>query len=98
MTDVSLTEFVLANKKIGNTIQDDDLLKNSYLNKFNASDELLILHGKQLKTPNASYGMHVCPLMPISWSPHLTCKIQINSQMKSTVRLDSLMKLTTMAE
>ena len=56
MTGVSLIEFILANKKIGNTIQDDDLLENSYLNKFNASDELSILHGKQLKTPNASDG------------------------------------------
>ena len=57
MTGVSLIEFIPANKKIeGNAIYDDDLVESSYLNKFNASDELLILHGKLLKTPNASDG------------------------------------------
>ena len=39
MADVSLTEFVPANKKIeASALYDDELLENSFLNKFNASD------------------------------------------------------------
>ena len=57
MTDVSLVEFIPANKKIeASFLHDDELLGNSFLNKFNASDELLILHEEQLKTPNALDG------------------------------------------
>ena len=42
--DVSLIEFIPANKKIeANVLYDDELLENSYLNKSNASDELLLL-------------------------------------------------------
>ena len=56
MTDVSLIEFIPANKKIeASTLHNVELLENSYLNKFNASDKL-ILHEKQLKKPNASGG------------------------------------------
>ena len=44
LADVSLIEFIPANKKIeANVLYDDELLENSYLNKFNASDELLLL-------------------------------------------------------
>ena len=54
MTDVSLIEFILANKKIEDSaLYDDKLLENNFLNKFNGSDELLIFHEEQLKTPNA---------------------------------------------
>ena len=50
MADVSLIEFIPANKKIErSTLYDDELLESSFLNKFNASDELLILHEEQLK-------------------------------------------------
>ena len=43
MADVSLTEFIPANKKVETSaLHDDELLQNSFLNKFNASDELLI--------------------------------------------------------
>ena len=57
MADVSLIEFIPANKKIErSTLYDDELLESSFLNKFNASDELLILHEEQLKTPNALDG------------------------------------------
>ena len=34
------------------TLNDGGPLENSFLNKFNASDELLMLHEEQLKTPN----------------------------------------------
>ena len=45
MVDVSLTEFIPANKKIeASAFYNDGLLENSYLNRFNASDKLLILH------------------------------------------------------
>ena len=41
MADVFLIEFIPANKKIeASTLYDDELLENSFLNKFNASDEL----------------------------------------------------------
>ena len=54
MADVSLIEFIPADKKIeASALYDDELLENSFLNKFNASDELLILHEEQLKTLNA---------------------------------------------
>ena len=44
MADVSLIEFIPANKKIeASALYDNVLLENNYLNKFNASDELLIL-------------------------------------------------------
>ena len=57
MADDSLIEFIPANKKIeASPLYDDELLENSFLNKFNASDELLILHEEQLKTPNALNG------------------------------------------
>ena len=57
MAGVSLIEFIPANKKIeASPLYDDELLENSFLNKFNASDELLILHEEQLKTPNALDG------------------------------------------
>ena len=57
MADVSLIEFIPANKKIErSTLYDDELLESSFLNKFNASDELLILHEEQLKTPNVLDG------------------------------------------
>ena len=53
MTDVSFIEFIPANKKVeASASHDDGLLENSFLNKFNASDELLILHEEQLRTPN----------------------------------------------
>ena len=55
MADVSLTEFIPANKKIeASALDDDELLENSFLKKFNASDELVILYEEQLKTPNGS--------------------------------------------
>ena len=44
MVDVSLTEFIPANKKIEASAFYNDGLENSYLNRFNASDKLLILH------------------------------------------------------
>ena len=54
MADVSLIEFIPADKKIeASALYDDELLENSFLNKFNASDELLILHEEQLKTLNS---------------------------------------------
>ena len=57
MADVSLIEFIPANKKVeASALHDNGLLENSFLNKFNASDELLILHEEQLKTPNALDG------------------------------------------
>ena len=57
MADVSFTEFIPAIKKIeASALYDDELLENSFLNKFNASDELLILLEEQLKTPNAIDG------------------------------------------
>ena len=57
MTDVSLIEFFSANKKIeASTLYDDELLEKCFLNKFDTSDELLIVHKKQLKTPNALDG------------------------------------------
>ena len=44
-------EIIPANKKIeASTLYDDELLEKSYLNKFIASNELLILHEEQLKT------------------------------------------------
>ena len=44
MADVSLIEFITGNKKIeASALHDDKFLENSYLNKFNASDELLLL-------------------------------------------------------
>ena len=57
MTHVSLTEFISTNKKIeAGALYDDELLENSILNKFNDSDELLMLHEEQLKTPSALDG------------------------------------------
>ena len=45
MADVSFIEFIPANKKIeASALYDDELLENSFLSKFNASDELSILH------------------------------------------------------
>ena len=42
-----------ANKKIeASALYDDELSENSFLNKFNTSDELVILHEEQLKTPD----------------------------------------------
>ena len=56
MANFSLIEFIPANKKIeASALYDDELLENSFL-KFNASDELSIIHEKQLKTPNALDG------------------------------------------
>ena len=44
MADVSLIEFITGNKKIeASALYADKFLENSYLNKFNASDELLLL-------------------------------------------------------
>ena len=57
MADVSLIEFIPAKKKIeASALYNDELLENSFLNKFNASDELVIVHEEQLKTPNALDG------------------------------------------
>ena len=57
MADVSLIEFILANKKIEDSaLYDNKLLENNLLIKFNASDELLIFHEEQLKTLNALDG------------------------------------------
>ena len=57
MADVSLIEFIPANKKVEvSALHDNGLLQNSFLNKFNASDELLILHEELLKTPKALDG------------------------------------------
>ena len=57
MADVFLIEFIPAKKKIeANALYNDELLENSFLNKFNASDELVTLHEEQLKTPNALDG------------------------------------------
>ena len=57
MADVSLIEFIPANRKIeASALYNDELLENSFLNKFNASGELVILHEEQLKTPNALDG------------------------------------------
>ena len=57
MASISLIEFIPENKKIeASALSDDGLLDNSYLNKLNASDELLIFHEEQLKTLNASDG------------------------------------------
>ena len=57
MADVSLIEFIQANKNIeASALYDDELLENRFLNKFNASDELSILHKEQLKTPHALDG------------------------------------------
>ena len=42
MTDVSLIEFIPANKiEEASALHNDGLLENSFLNEFNASDELL---------------------------------------------------------
>ena len=57
MADVSLIEFIPANKKVeAGALHNNGLLETSFLNNFNASDELLILHDEQLKTPNALDG------------------------------------------
>ena len=57
MADVSLIEFIRTNKKMdGNALYNDELLENIFLNKFNASDELVILLQEQSKTPNALDG------------------------------------------
>ena len=57
MPDVSLIEFIPANKKVeASALHDNGLLENSFLSKFNGSVELLILHAEQLKTPNALDG------------------------------------------
>ena len=57
MADVALIEFFPANKKIEpSALYADDTLENSYLDKFNASNKLLILHQEQLKTQNTSIG------------------------------------------
>ena len=57
MSDVSLIEFIPASKKIeASALYDDELLENNFSSKSNASDELLILHVEQLKTPNALAG------------------------------------------
>ena len=54
MADVSLIESIPANKKIeANTLFDEKLLENSFLNKFNPSDELLIFREEQLKMAHA---------------------------------------------
>ena len=45
MADFPVTEFIPVNKKEEATaLHNDGLLENSFLNKFNAGDELLILH------------------------------------------------------
>ena len=45
MADAALIEFFPANKKIEpSALYADDTLENSYLDKFNASNKLLILH------------------------------------------------------
>ena len=52
MADVSLIEFIRTNKKMdANALYNDELLENSFLNKFNTSDELVILLQEQSKTP-----------------------------------------------
>ena len=57
MAGISLIKFIPANKKIkAGALYDDELLGNSFWNKFNVSDELLILHDEQLKTPNTLDG------------------------------------------
>ena len=57
MADVSLIEFIPVNKKVeASALHDNGLLENSFLNKSNARDELLILHEEQLKTPHALDG------------------------------------------
>ena len=57
MIDFSLIGFIPTNKKIEDSaLYDDELLESNLLNKFNARDELLILHEEQLKTPNALDG------------------------------------------
>ena len=57
MADISLIEFIPANKKVeAGDLHNNGLLETSFLNNFNASDELLILHDEQLKTPNALDG------------------------------------------
>ena len=57
MADVFLIQFIPANKKIeASALYNDELLENSFLDKFNASDELVIIHKEQLKTPNALDG------------------------------------------
>ena len=64
MANVSLIEFIPVNEKIeASTLYDDELLENSYVNKFNPGDELLKLHDEQLKTPNASDGNAVMSLI-----------------------------------
>ena len=53
MADVSFIESIPANKKVeASASHDDGLLENSFLNKFNTSDELLILQEEELRTPN----------------------------------------------
>ena len=43
MTEIFLTEFIPAKKKIeGSALYEDELLDNSYLCKLNASDTILI--------------------------------------------------------
>ena len=57
MADFPVTEFIPVNKKEeARALHNDGLLENSFLNKFNAGDELLILHEEQLKTPNTLDG------------------------------------------
>ena len=57
MAGVSLIEFIPTNKKIeASALYDDEVLGNCFFKKFNASDELLILHEEQLKTTNALDG------------------------------------------
>ena len=52
MPDVSFVESIPVHKKTeARALYDDELLENSYLNKFNPSIELLILQDEQLKTP-----------------------------------------------
>ena len=44
MADVSLIAFIPANKKIEvSALYDNELLENSFLNEFNASDDLMLV-------------------------------------------------------
>ena len=53
MADVSFIESIPANKKVeASASHDDGLLENSFLNKCNTSDELLIFQEEELRTPN----------------------------------------------
>ena len=67
MTDVSLIEFIPANKiEEASALHNDGLLENSFLNEFNASDELLYFTRNNWKHQTLYMEKQVWQLFPTS--------------------------------